>query len=59
MTVKEFFDLCALKGCDGVVIVNEIAEDFTCGNLIDIIDHEPFSYEFQSYISRLSKNLRF
>ncbi len=53
MTVKEFFDLCALKGCDGVVIVNEIAEDFTCGNLIDIIDHEPlvtnFSHTFHDF----------
>ena len=40
MTVKEFFDLCALKGCDGVVIVNELADDFTYGNVIDIISHE-------------------
>lgn len=40
MIVKEFFDLCTLKGCDGVVVVNEIAGDFTKGNVIDIISWE-------------------
>jgi hypothetical protein len=53
MTVKEFFDLCALKGCDGVVIVNELADDFTYGNVIDIIIRIPsqFTTEIRETIS--------
>ena len=42
MKLKEFMKLFSHRHCDGIIIVNNVDDDFTNGNVVDCIYDEKF-----------------